>query len=81
VAVLDRAALRPIIIDAIKSNGGSATVTEVAKYIWTNYESDLRASGDFFFVWQYDMRRAAETLRNRGDLKPWDKRLMMWEVA
>jgi hypothetical protein len=27
-------------------------------------------SGDFFFTWQYDIRWAAQTLRDKGALKP-----------
>ncbi len=79
--MLDRYGLEPIVVAALKANGGEARVVEVAKYIWAHHEADLRASGDFFFIWQYDMRRAAENLRNRGVLKPYDKLLGKWELA
>ena len=54
----------------LKANGGSARLLEVAKYIWVNYESELRLSGDLFYKWQYDMRWAANQLRNSGVMKP-----------
>jgi len=51
---------------ALRDNGGSATLLEVARYIWQNHEADLRASGDLFYTWQYDMRWAATELRRLG---------------
>jgi hypothetical protein len=55
--------------EAIRANSGSATLVEVAKYIWRNHESELRASGDLFFTWQYDMRWAANGLRKKGIMR------------
>lgn len=51
---------------AIKANSGSATIVEVAKYIWSQYQTELANSGDLFFTWQYDMRWAAQNLRKAG---------------
>ena len=48
---------------ALSRLGGSGTVVEVARAIWDEHEQDLRESGDLFFTWQYDMRWAAQTLR------------------
>jgi transposase-like protein len=78
---IGRSDLKPIILAALTSYGGKASVTDIARYIWSNHEAALRASGDFFFVWQYDMRRAAESLRNSGDLKRWDRHQKVWELA
>lgn len=39
-----------------------------AKHIWLNHEQDLREGGSVFFTWQYDMRWAAQRLRNDGIL-------------
>ena len=52
--------------DALRLNGGEASVLTVAKYIWTNHESALRTSGDLFYTWQYDMRWACTELRKEG---------------
>ena len=69
---MTREDLKNAVIDAIKSHGGKATVVQVAKYIWENYEDKLRGSGDFFYKWQYETRWAANILRNEGLLEPVD---------
>jgi len=56
------------VLAAIDANGGQADLVEVAKYIWKNHEDDLRGSGDGFYTWQYDMRWAAQYLRDEGVL-------------
>jgi hypothetical protein len=55
--------------DALRTNGGRATLVEVAKHIWKNRERELRGSWDLFFPWQYDMRWAVNVLRRRGVMK------------
>ena len=57
------------VVNALKANGGSANVVEVAKHVWANHAKDLEAMGDLFFKWQYDMRWAALVLRKEGVLK------------
>jgi len=73
--------LKPILIEALKANGGSGSIIEVCQYIWDNYEKDLMKSGNLFLTWQYDVRWAATTLRKDKTLKPaglqTDKR---WEL-
>jgi hypothetical protein len=68
--MITRSDLQPWIEDALKTCGGSASIAEVARRIWAAHEAELRASGDLFFTWQYDMRWAALTLRKRGLLSP-----------
>jgi hypothetical protein len=58
------------IIDALKYHGGQATITEIAKHIWQHHQAALTATDQIQFNWHYDMRRAAETLRNRKQLRP-----------
>jgi len=48
---------------------GEAHLTIVAKHIWENHEDDLRASGDLFYTWQYDMRWAAQKLKDENKLE------------
>ncbi|MBN1546266.1 MAG: hypothetical protein JW902_06370 [Syntrophaceae bacterium] len=62
--------LRDWLVEALKSKRGKgATIVEVCKYIWQKYEKDLRASGDLFYTWQYDVRWAATELRKTGKMK------------
>lgn len=74
--------LKDLVIDALNAKGGSATIIEVCKYIWKNHENDLKTSGDLFYTWQYDVRWAAQALRNNGILKPvHGSRSQPWELA
>jgi hypothetical protein len=54
------------VYQAVEENGGEASLIEVAKHIWKNHESDLKSSGDLFYTWQYDMRWAAQHLRDEN---------------
>jgi hypothetical protein len=60
--------LKEWVLSAVDSHGGEATLLEVAKDIWKNHEDDLRRYGEAFYVWQYDMRWAAQYLRDEGHL-------------
>lgn len=60
--------LIPIVHDTLLTLGGAASIKEVAKYIWENHETKLRASGDDFYIWQYEMRWAAQQLVDNGKL-------------
>jgi hypothetical protein len=59
----------PIVVEALKANSGRARVVDVCRYIWNNYEQELKTSGDLLYTWQYDVRWAAQKLRNSGKLK------------
>jgi hypothetical protein len=39
------------VVEAIKTNGNKANIVQVSKYIWDNYEQDLRKGGDIFYTW------------------------------
>jgi len=68
--------------EALHSMGGSGTVVDVTREIWQRHETDLRQSGDLFFTWQYDIRWAAQELRNQGVLvKKEGKRSGTWDLA
>lgn len=70
------------VVACLKSRGGSGWPREVSKYVWENYESELRASGNLLYTWQYDIRWAAQKLRNSGVLKPVNgRRDLPWELA
>ncbi|MGY6706833.1 MAG: hypothetical protein ACXIVF_00790 [Rhizobiaceae bacterium] len=53
------------VVDALRAAGGSASILYVSKHIWDNHQADLKAGGDLFYTWQYDMRWAATELRKR----------------
>lgn len=63
--MMTRNKLSEIIVDCLKRNNGKATLLEVSKYIWNNYENELRESGRMFYTWQYDLRWEATKLRKR----------------
>ena len=62
--------LQQWVIDALTAQGGSASIVEVARHIWSKHETDLRGSGDLFYTWQYDMRWACTNLRQAGKVRP-----------
>lgn len=55
--------LQDWINDALSSLGGEGTIIDIAKYIWTHHERDLREKDDLFFTWQYQMRWAAQHMQ------------------
>ena len=70
------------VLDALKQYGGRAKLLDVSKHIWAAHESELRDSGDLFFKWQYEVRWAAQRLRNQGRRKPLhNDRSGLWEIA
>ncbi len=70
------------VVAALNSLGGKAWPSDVAKYIWDNYEAELRLSGALLYTWQYDVRWAAQSLRNSGKLKAvHGRRDLPWELA
>ena len=70
------------VIAALESLGGKGWPKDVAKYIWGNYEPELRKSGNLLYTWQYDVRWAAQPLRNTGLLKPVNRRRdLPWDIA
>jgi hypothetical protein len=64
--LLTREDLKRIILKALGSKGSREPIAKIAKYIWDHHESDLRASGDLFYTWQYDMRWAGDGLVKDG---------------
>jgi hypothetical protein len=56
-------------MEALKAHGGRARLLDVSKYVWNHREKELRASGDLFYTWQYDVRWAATKLRQAGKMR------------
>lgn len=65
----DKRDLRSWVIEALRALGGEGTPAEVCREIWNAHENSLRDSGQLFFTWQYDVRWAAQTLRDDGILQ------------
>jgi hypothetical protein len=67
--------------EALRLNGGQGSIIELCKIIWSRHESELKASGDLFYTWQYDVRWSANYLRNNGKMKPVDQSPKgIWEL-
>lgn len=64
----ERNDLKVWVVEALRQLGGAGTIVQVCQRVWQMHESELRASGDLFFTWQYDIRWAAQYLRNVGVL-------------
>jgi hypothetical protein len=43
--------LQDWVIEALKAHNGKAKLLDVCKYIWTHYETQLRASERFLYTW------------------------------
>lgn len=61
--------LREPVLSALKAHGGRASLHQVAKYIWDNYQEEIVRS-DLVYTWQYDYRWVAMDLRKAGVLRP-----------
>lgn len=68
------------VYEAVKSHGGKASLVQVAKHLWEHHEKELRSNERLFYTWQYEMRWAAQQLRNSGRFAPIGTR-GYWEVA
>jgi hypothetical protein len=58
------------VTEALKALGGEAFIARICEQVWRAHEQELRRSGDLFFTWQYDIRWAAQRLRDRRVLVP-----------
>jgi hypothetical protein len=56
------------IIEALRKLGGPRHYKDVAKEIWRAHEADIKADGDYFFVWNYELRWAGTYLCEQGKM-------------
>lgn len=78
----DKGVLREWVVEALRGLGGAGSVVEVCEDVWRHHEAELRQAGDLFFTWQYDIRWAAQTLRDEGVLQPMaGRRRQPWALA
>ncbi|MFC7788107.1 hypothetical protein ACU045_03905 [Microbacterium sp. MAHUQ-60] len=79
---IDRHSLKGWVIEALRQLGGSGSIVQVCQRVWQMHEADLRGSGELFYTWQYDIRWAAQYLRNTGRLKAvHGDRRSAWELS
>jgi len=64
--------LQDWVIEALTELDGSGRIVDVSRKVWQRHETELRASDDLFYTWQYDIRWAAQVLRNDGRLAKLD---------
>ena len=64
--VAERNDLKAWVVEALRQLDGAGSIVQVCQRVWQMHEAELRASGDLFFTWQYDIRWAAQYLRNVG---------------
>ena len=80
--MINREHMTEWIIECLKSRGGKGWPRDVAKYVWENHKDELKVSGKMLYTWQYDLRWAAQKLRNSGVLKPVHGRTdLPWELS
>lgn len=75
-----KASLLEWVVEALGELGGSGTVAEVCRVVWRRHEQELQGSGDLFYTWQYDIRWAAQTLRDESVLAAADPRQRRWSL-
>lgn len=66
--MLYRERLQLWVREALGRLGGEGSVNDVAREIWLKHENDLKECGQHFYSWQYDMRWAAQRLREVNQL-------------
>jgi len=72
--MVDRSSLRGWVLAALRELGGEGKIVQVCKIVWRDHREELEGSGDLFYTWQYDIRWAAQHLRDNGYLVPVQRR-------
>lgn len=65
-----KADLKLWVVQALRELGGSGSVIEVSRWVHGHKMQELERSGGLLYRWQYDLRWAAQELRDEGRLKP-----------
>lgn len=78
----DKELLKEWVVEALRELGGEGKVLAVSQVIWLRHELDLRVAGNLFYTWQYDVRWAAQVLRDEGVLaKAYGRRDGTWTLS
>lgn len=80
--MVTRDVLQDWLESALRELGGSGKIVEICKVVWKNHGAELEGSGDLFYTWQYDIRWAANRLRDKKIMKSVAaSRKRIWELA
>lgn len=80
--MVTRDSMQGWILECLNKRGGSGWPKEVAKYVWEHHKDELSKSEKMLYTWQYDLRWAAQKLRDSGKLKAvHGKNNLPWELA
>jgi hypothetical protein len=78
--MITRDTLQSWVLEALRANNGSGSPATVARHIWRHHQQELEESGDLLYTWQYDIRWAAQKLRNSGVLVKAEGRNVPWQI-
>lgn len=68
--MVNKGDLGPGVVKCLQESGGRTSIVQLCRWVWKNYEQELRRLGDLFYTWQYDIRWAVHELRREGRLRP-----------
>jgi len=74
-----RSDFKPLIIAALQSKGGTASVQQVTKYIWDNHRTQIE-NDPIAYSWQYDVRWAGQALKHDGIIELSKPRRGFWSL-
>jgi hypothetical protein len=79
---ISRATMSEWVAEALHDLGGSADHLEVARRVWEHHGPEIQGAGDYFYVWQYELRWGADLLRREGTMAPPDPNSRgVWSLA
>lgn len=62
---MQRENLIKYILEALNELNGSARIWEICKHVWSNHlQQELTPADKEYYTWQYDIRWAAQVLRD-----------------
>lgn len=79
--MLSRNVLEDWVLEALDASRGRGSPASVCKYIWLHHRAELESGGDLFYTWQYDIRWAAQRLRDAGKLTKAHDRNAPWQLT
>lgn len=63
---MSRKDFKPLILEALNSNGGRSAIFQICQFIWDNYHHRISQDKKMLYTWQYEIRWAAMGLREDG---------------